>query len=206
MHDARAVFRAIDGWRGVADADDWAHIVEKTQRDIESGEWLISQLGAERYLDPPMIAALMLYRRKLLHDDCGDQPTATDLMLIDMAIVTYYRWLQVQGWIGNAAIWTEREFFSNEGLTVKWKERNGTAAAYTLNLDDRIQRLVEELFPLLDRLNRALSRNLRTIRAMHTKATPAVVVAQAGQVNVAENQANSVVSGVAVQNGIRAVG
>ena len=185
------MFRAIDGWRGVEDHNGWQDIVQQAEEDLATGHWLINQLGAERYLDPTAMAVLFLYRRKLIEEECQGQATASELMLIDSALITYRHFIRVTGWIGNLALLTEDELFHIEGPRVKWKAQG---AEHELLVKDFADKLESQLFPLLDRLNRMLIRNLRTLRSLRTKPLPNVTIAgHVGQVNVAEHQQNAAV-------------
>src|SRR5918992_3642601 len=91
-------------------------MVEKAADDLETGCFLIDRLGAERYLDPELMAALLVLRRRLI-DEYGAE-SAADLMLIDVAVLAYHHTLRVNGWIGNLAGQVESEVFGTEGLSV----------------------------------------------------------------------------------------
>ena len=91
-------------------------MVEQAASDIESGGFLIDRLGAERYLDPELMAALLVLRRRLI-DEYGAE-SAADIMLIDVAVLSYYHTLRINGWIGNLAGQIESEFFGTDGLSV----------------------------------------------------------------------------------------
>ena len=53
-----------------------------------------------------------------------------------------------------------------------------------------LHRLDEQILPLLDRSNRMMIRNLKTLQARREQPTPSVSIASAGQVNVAAVQTN----------------
>ena len=202
MTDARAVFRALDGWAAVRTAEDWQESVRRAAEDLDSGGFLIERLGAERYVDPPLMAVLLTLRRRLI-DEHG-ATTAAELMLIDSAVLSYYHLLRVNGWIGDLSIWLEREFFGRDKtLSAKLKDYYGTDRVRGLTVEEIVQRLVEQLMPLLDRSNRMLLRNLKALRVMREGSLPSVSIGTAGQVNVAAAQANAV-QGVA--DGGRAAG
>jgi hypothetical protein len=48
--DTRAVFRAMDGWARVENEDAWHTMVDRAADDLETGNFLIDRLGAERYI------------------------------------------------------------------------------------------------------------------------------------------------------------
>ena len=57
-----------------------------------------------------------------------------------------------------------------------------------LKVEEIVERLSEQLMPLLDRSNRMLLRNLKALRALKQPPAPSVSIGQAGQVNVAHRQ------------------
>jgi hypothetical protein len=46
-------------------------------------------------------------------------------MLIDLAIMSYYNGLRLQGWTGDLAIWIEHECFAHETLRVARRREYG---------------------------------------------------------------------------------
>ena len=191
LHEARGIFRAMDGWPLVKDREDWQATVRKAAEDLEHGGFLIERLGAERYLDPELIATLLVLRRRLV-DEHGAS-TAAELMLIDAAVLGYFHTIRINGWIGNFALLIEAEFFSKESLTAKFRGKYGYAAGEVrgLRVEDHVQRLGEELLPLLDRCNRLMLRNLKALKGLREPSSPSVSIGSVGQVNVAQAQVNT---------------
>jgi hypothetical protein len=101
LSDARASFRAIDGWGTVRDQADWEPTVEQARQDYDRGAFLLERLGAERHLDPPLRATLLTFRRRLIAEH--DARTAAELMLIDSAVLAVYHQLRVNGWISRSS-------------------------------------------------------------------------------------------------------
>src|SRR4051812_28563219 len=64
--DARAVMKASSGWRAVRTNAAWETMCADARRDFIDGSFLIAQLGAERLLDPRLIAVLWQLRQSLL--------------------------------------------------------------------------------------------------------------------------------------------
>ena len=189
--DTRAVFRAMDGWARVEDADAWQEMVAKAAEDPETGGSFIDRLGAERHLDPELMAALLVLRRRLV-DGYGAE-SAADLMLIDVAVMGYYHTLRINGWVGNLATEVEHEFFGTEGMGVVVDGRQRSTRDVRiegLRVVRIIDRLGEQILPLLDRSNRMMIRNLKALEARRQPPAPSVSIGQAGQVNVAAVQAN----------------
>ena len=48
--EARAAFRAMDGWGRVKDQDAWLELVQQAAEDLDRGGFLLDRLGAERNL------------------------------------------------------------------------------------------------------------------------------------------------------------
>jgi len=193
ISDTRAVWRALDGWSRVESVEQWHEIVEKTDDDIESGQFLIDRLGADRHLDPELMAALLVLRRRLI-DEYG-ATSAADIMLIDVAIISYYHTLRINGWIGNFSTMLEDEFFKKEGLSVTIDGQSRSAWSTKikgLRVIELAERLGEQLMPLLDRSNRMMLRNFQALQARRQAPVPSVNIGQAGQVNVAAVQTNEV--------------
>jgi hypothetical protein len=92
---ARALLAAVKGRRGIRSEEDWQATFEKAKINYESGRFLIEKLGAERYLEPELMATLAQLRRNLLPGI--EDPTAADTMMADSAILAYHNMLRVQG-------------------------------------------------------------------------------------------------------------
>src|SRR5687767_4315017 len=67
--DARAVLSAMEGWQRVQSEDDWFRIYEESQEAHRSGRFLLDRLGAERFLEPELMAVLVQLRRGLVGPD-----------------------------------------------------------------------------------------------------------------------------------------
>jgi hypothetical protein len=192
LRDADASARAMDGWSRVSTRDEWLAMVRRAAEDLEDGSFLVDRLGAERHLDPQMMAMLLVLRRGLIdeHGAAG----AAELMLVDCAVISYYHVLRINGWIGNFAALTEAGFFQKEGPSATCRDRHdrGGHRIDGLRVEDHVRRIGEQLLPLLDRCNRMLIRNLKALRALRDGQAPSVSIGAAGQVNVATNQTNAV--------------
>src|SRR5712692_10295137 len=56
--NARATYRAMEGWQRVRSAEDWLQVCADSQEQYESGRFFLERLGAERHLDPKLMATL----------------------------------------------------------------------------------------------------------------------------------------------------
>jgi len=187
LWDARAVMRAMEGWNSPAQPTEagWRQACEEGRESYHSGRFLIERIGAERFLDPQLMAILWQLRQGLLEEYGAETPTA--MMVIDLAVLSYYNALRVQGWLGNLAMLIEHEFFGQEGPSAKLRQKWGSQVE-GLRVEDRLQRLAEQLMPLFERANRQLIRNLQALRTLRHGPPPAVAIGHAGQVNLAQQQ------------------
>jgi hypothetical protein len=132
-------------------------------------------------------------RRRLI-DEYG-AASAADIMLIDVALLSYYHTIRINGWVGNLAADVESEFFGTQGLGVVVEGRRRSlydVRIKGLRVVEIIRRLEEQILPLLDRSNRMMIRNLKALEARRQPPSPSVSIGQAGQVNVAATQTNQV--------------
>ena len=191
--DASASWRSMEGWGNVTTEQEWQAAVVHADEDYDSGQFLLDRLGAERYLDPPMMAVLLTLRRRLVEEH-GAQ-TAAELMMVDMTVLSYYHALRTTGWIGDLSQWLEAEFFRKGSLGVRTHEMGDGKSGVKvrgLRVEEIVERLADRLMPLLDRSNKMMLRNLTALREYRRPPTPSVSIGQAGQVNVAAVQANQV--------------
>src|SRR5215218_6888142 len=95
-HQARAGFRAMTGWEAVESEDAWLALCDTAVEDYQSGRFLIERLGAERFLDPGLMATLLMLRQELLRG-LGAH-SAHEYLLVDMALLSYHHLLRFNGW------------------------------------------------------------------------------------------------------------
>jgi hypothetical protein len=140
----------------------WAAAIEKAGDEIGNGDFLVRQLGAERYLDPATVLVLLTYRQNLIAD--LPAPSAADLMRIDAAVIAYFNVLRTQMLMGNLRLAVEQELFGEEGL----REVHGEIAA--ARIEEKVRRLADVLLPLQERANRMLHRSLDALPRIQAKA------------------------------------
>jgi hypothetical protein len=152
VQEAQALLRAMDGWSRIETPEDWDRTVVKADEDLVGGAFLIERLGGARFVDPELMAVLLVLRRHLI-DESGAN-TAVELMMIDSALLSYAHMLRINSWIGNLAVAAESEFFGRASLTAKMAREYGrNANVRGLKVEELVQRLAEQLMPLLDRSN-----------------------------------------------------
>ena len=120
---SRAIFRAVKGQQGVHSEEQWDQMCKDARRDYTSGRFLIEQLGAERFLEPKLMATLSQLRQALIAQHDPDDPART--MLADLAVVAYYNTLRIQGYIGNLCLDTERHLFGQDPLRAVYGDYTG---------------------------------------------------------------------------------
>jgi hypothetical protein len=187
---ARASFAAMAGWERVESEAAWLDLCDTAVEEYRSGRFLVERIGAERLLDPGLMATLWMLRQELLRG-LGAH-SAHEYMLVDMALLSYHHLLRFNGWIGNVALLIEHEFFAQESPSTTHRRRYGRDPAIgreALQVEDYVQRVGEQLLPLMDRAQRMFIRALRELRR---SPSATVAIGQAGQVNVATTQQNIV--------------
>jgi hypothetical protein len=184
--NARAVMRAMQGWDQVRSPEAWQEVCEEAQRRYQSGQFLLERLGAERFLDPQLMATLWHVRQSLI---AQSGTASASLMRIDLAVMSYYNAVRIQGWIGDLALWTEHEAFGQGPLRAKLRDEYG-ARVDSLAVEERLRRLREQLLPLWERVNRQLLQNLQALPRHRPGSSPMVAIGRAGHVNVAQQQVN----------------
>jgi hypothetical protein len=185
--NARAVMKAMQGWGCIRSAEEWQQVCEHAHRTYVSGAFILKRLGAERLLDPETMAVLLRLHQDLVAQYGQASPAAT--MLIDLAVMTYYNALRIQGWIGDLALVIEQELFGEDSLKVKLRQHHG-AQIDRFAIEEHLQRLREELFPLFERVNRQLLQNLQALQRPPRGALLMVAIGRAGHVNLAQQQVN----------------
>jgi hypothetical protein len=183
--DARAVFSAMEGWQRIQSEDDWMRTFDEAREAYQTGRFLIERLGAERFLEPELMAVLVRLRRGLVGSDGG---SPSEAMAADLAVTSYYNALRLQQWIGDLSIEIEREFFGAEAPSARFEGRYGRATG--LVVEERLQRLGEQILPLQERANRMMLRNLKALADLRRAPAPSVAIGTAQHVNVGAQQVN----------------
>src|SRR4029434_4975077 len=108
--------RAFEGWGQIPSVEEWQAACEDAAKRYQSGRFLLERLGAERFLDPQLMATLWQLRQGLLEAYGTASPAMT--MIIALAVMSYANALRIQGWIGDLALSIEHECFAEESLKV----------------------------------------------------------------------------------------
>jgi hypothetical protein len=185
--NARAAMRAFEGWGKIRSVEEWQAACDDARKRYQSGRFLIERLGAERFLDPQLMATLWQLRQGLMEEYGAESPTVT--MLVDVAVMVYTNALRVQGWIGDLALTIEQELFGEDALRVKLRQYHGVQID-GFAVEEHLGRLKEQLLPLFERVNRQLLQNLQALQRSRPGSSPMVAIGRARQVNIAQQQVN----------------
>lgn len=174
---AQGLFTALKGRTGIRTPEEMDRFFEKARADFDSGAFLVERLGASRFLDPELTCVLLRLRNDLLAE-IGN-PTASDMMHVDMAILGYRNCLRLQNLINSVLLEAERQLFCQTSL----EDVVGQSEAGEVN------RLLEEaeqkLLPLLEKSQRMMNRALDRVSSRARSGPRAnVSIGIAGQVNL----------------------
>ncbi len=153
--ESQAIFGLVKGRPGVRSPKKWAELLEKAGDEIGNGRFIVRCLGAERFLDYETVAVLLSFRQNLISN--LKSASAANIMMIDTAVISYYNYIRVQGWVGNLSLVFEREHFGQEPLNEIHGPQVGDG------LEEQLRRLAEVMMPLQDRAHRMMMRSLLAI-------------------------------------------
>jgi hypothetical protein len=177
--------RVFEGWGQIPSEEEWQAACEDAAERYQSGRFLLERLGAERFVDPQLMATLWQLRQGLLEAYGAESPAMT--MVIDLAVMAYYDVLWVQGWIGDLSLVIEHELFAEDSLKVKLRDKYGPHFD-GLAVEEALRRLREQLLSLFERTNRQLLQNPQALRQGRHGPLPTVAIGQARNVNVVQQQ------------------
>jgi flagellar motor protein MotB len=180
--DAQACVRAMSLSPKLNGPEEWEQTVAKSAEDYRSGKALIDQLAAEGLLDPPTAGMLLAIRRGLIEETQAQ--TASEMMLIDLAVISYANAMRIQTTINNTALIIEREQFGQEPLRVKWKYPYGSEnnKIQGLLVENYIGLLRDRLMPLVEKSHRLAREHIEALARL--RQTPAVHVERTEAVNL----------------------
>jgi hypothetical protein len=159
----------MTGWSQINDATDWHRRYDEAHQAHQSGQFLLSQLGAGRYVEPEMMAVLTQIRRDLLTDYQACGPAA--VLLVDIAICAYYNGLQFQRWQGDLALQLERETFGQEGMEVTLSEKHGTGIQ-GFKAEETLRRMRAQFTSLCAQTHRQLMHTVQALERLRRSVPP----------------------------------
>jgi hypothetical protein len=166
---------------------EWQAACEDARERYQARRFLIERLGAERFLDPQLMATLWQLRQDLMEAYGVTSPAMT--MIVDVTVMAYANVLQVQGWVGDLSLVIEHELFGEGSLKVKLRQQYGMHID-GFAVEEALRRLREQLLPLCERVNRQFLQNLQALQQPPRGSLPTMAIGRAGHVNVAQQQVN----------------
>jgi hypothetical protein len=182
LQDAQACARAMSFSPQLDAPEAWEKTVAKSLEDYRSGRALMDQLGADRLLDAPTAGTLLAIRRGLIEETGAE--TASEMMLIDLAVIAYADAMRIQTMIGNTALIIDSEMFAQQSMRAKWKSTHGGRhdTIQGLVVEDHLRALRDRLMPLVEKFHRLAREHIETIDRIRQK--PAVRVERAEAINL----------------------
>jgi hypothetical protein len=180
--DAQACARSMRFSPQLDSPEEWEATVTKALADYRSGRALMEQLGAGRLLDAPTAGMLLAIRRGLIEET--NATSASELVLIDMAVIDFANAMRLQSMIGNTALIIEAEMFGQRTLRAKWRKEYGGRPENIMGLavEEHVARLRDQLLPLAEKAQRLAREHIEAIG--RTSRQPAMTVERAEAVNV----------------------
>jgi len=182
-------------WAGIRSQEEWDKFKQEALEGYVKGRFFMERIGRYREVDPTLAATLLNMRQAWIKE--YDIKTVPEFVLLDMAMVSYYHYLRINTEIGNLEGSIEWSYFILDAptKTTTRKEANERTFETTeeresrARVEDLVDRLKEDLLPLMDRFNRMFIRNLKALRDLK-RANIQLKIGQVGQLNIAEKQIN----------------
>ena len=134
-------------------------------------------LGGARYLRPDLVALVLHHWRHFVTAYEVNGPA--EYLTVAMAVLSFAHLLRLNEFVGNLEMRLEDEFFATAGLREQFEKQYGRGARVRgLRVEEIAAQLGREALPLLDRLNRMVIRNLKTLRDLKTTPLALTNVAQ----------------------------
>ena len=169
-------------WASIRSQDEWRKAKKAALKDYFTGKFLIESLGGVRHNRPFLMAILLQLRLAWIEEYA--LTTVPEFLLLDFALISYFRFLRTNSIIGNLEWIAEAEFFGRENPKIYNKNYYEGFIA-----EKHIDRMTQLLQPNLEKFNRMFLRNLKAIRDL--KRSNAILnIEGVTQINIGEKQVN----------------
>ena len=163
-------------------------VLARAAESYVNGEFFLTNLSLFFEVTPEL--ALTIYHLRQEWITQYELNTVPELLLLDQAMLAYFHTIRLNKEVANMLALFENNLIFADPPHVKIKKENGLSNAFNgFVAEDAIKRLQERLMPLMERFNVMFLRNLRAMRELKGLALN-VNIAQAGQVNVGQQQVN----------------
>lgn len=177
-------------WAGITSQEDFDEKCREAVTDYRSGNFFMERIGRYREVDVPLTMVALDLREQWIQE--YDIKTAPELMLLDMALVSYFHFLRLNEAINNIMAGIEWEMFALEAPRSNdnsfWRGLTGTRKDKKV-AEELAHRLQEILQPVLDQYNRMFIRNLKALRDLK-RGNIQLNIGNVGQVNIGDKQVN----------------
>lgn len=177
--------RTHSGWSEITSREDWERVYDLAEEDYYNGDFLIEQLGGQRYLEPSVALAILVLREGLIEQ--LEIRSAFEYMMMDMALIAYYNTLRAQRMLGDLATQIERELFQGDSLSVNLSK--GGRIVDDFKVEEMLNRASDKLQAQIERANQMMIRNIKTL----VDLKKGNLVIRTEQINIAQQQINQVV-------------
>jgi hypothetical protein len=181
LRDARPFVRGTLS-PGAESLGRWGSSVLCALEDFRFGRALLEQLGADRLLHPRTTATFLAMRRGLIEE--FNATSASELMLIDTAVIASANAARLEAMVGNTALLIESEMFRQQSMRAKWKKTHGSRHEQIngLAVDEHITMLRDRLMAIAERFHRMARESLEALGRM--RQAPSLSVERAVAVQI----------------------
>lgn len=177
-------------WAGIKNQEDFDEKCRTAFEDYHSGNFFLERIGRYREVDVPLTVVLINLRAQWIHD--YEIKTAPELMLLDMAMTSYFHFLRLNESINNMMANIEWEIFALEAPRFRINSDGDSLAKPGVDkyvAEQFAHRLNEVLRPILEQYNRMFIRNLKALRDLR-RCDILLNIGSVGQVNIGDKQIN----------------
>lgn len=183
------LYRGNMFWAGIETQEQFDQKQFEAIEDYKSGNFFLERIGRFREVDAPLTMVLMYQRNQWIEE--YEIKTIPELILLDMALVSYFHFLRLNEAVNNIMSSIEWDFFALEAPKFKEKygwERVGGKTNKAL-AEELAYRLKEVLQPVLDQYDRSFIRNLKALRDLR-RGNILLNIGNVGQMNIGDKQIN----------------
>ncbi len=168
--------------------EDWDLAYELVEKDYLSGQFLIDNLGADRYVEPKIAMTILMLRQKMIQDMQLD--SAAEYMLMDTALMANYNAIKLQRMFGDLAVLVEKELFQEDSLSQNLKD-DGSLDLTKFKVEVMLNRASDSLMVLIEKSTKVMILSLKALRD-YKSGTLSI---RAEQINIGNQQLNQMVEG-----------
>src|SRR3989344_5502401 len=178
-------------WSGITTQEEFDKKLDETISEYKEGNFFLQRIGRYREVDAPLTIVLSYQRQEWIKE--YKIKTTPELILLDMALVSYFHFLRLNEAVNNIMSSIEWDFFALDPpkfeLRDEWGKRPYGQRTDKGVAEEMAHRLNEVLQPLLDQYNRSFIRNLKALRDLK-RGNIQLNIENVGQMNIGDKQIN----------------